>query len=102
MVRSARNPDRINMEPRMAALVQYLTSRDDVLAAYLFGSYGTAHQTALSDVDIAVLFHRDKRPAPRGLLALEADVSGLCGEDDVSEGTWRGLGLPGVRIPVSQ
>jgi predicted nucleotidyltransferase len=84
MVRSARNPGRVNIEPRMAALVQYLASRDEVLAAYLFGSYGTAHQTALSDVDIAVLFYRDRRPAPRGLLALEADVSRLCGEDDVN------------------
>lgn len=83
-VRSARHPHKVNIEPQMGALVHYLESRDDVLAAYLYGSYGTAHQTALSDVDIAVLFYRDKLPDRRRLLTLEADISSICREDDVN------------------
>ena len=51
---------------------------------HLYGSYGTAHQTALSDVDIAVLFYRDRPPDRRRLFALEADVSSICHEDDVN------------------
>jgi len=83
-VRSAKHPEKIDIEPRVAALVAYLKSEDDVLAAYLYGSYGTAHQTALSDVDLALLFCRDKRPDLRRLLELEAGVSGVCREDDVN------------------
>lgn len=84
MVRSARHPDRVNIGSQMEALVKYLKSRDDVLAAYLYGSYGTAHQTPLSDVDIAVLFYRDRLPDRRRLLSLEADISDICREDDVN------------------
>ncbi len=84
LVRSARHPGRVNIEPRLAALVEYLKARDDVLAAYLYGSYGTAAQTALSDVDIALLFFRDRLPDRRRLLSAEADISGICREDDVN------------------
>jgi len=83
-VRSARHPDKVNIEPQLGSLVGYLESRHDVLAAYLYGSYGTAHQTALSDVDIAVLFYRDRPPDRRRLFALEADISSICHEDDVN------------------
>ena len=51
-MRSAKHPEKIDIEPRVAALVACLKSEDDVLAAYLYGSYGTVHQTALSDVDL--------------------------------------------------
>jgi len=63
MVRSKKHPDKADIGPHMGALVRYLESRSDVLAAYLYGSYGTAHQSALSDVDMAVLFYPDKPPA---------------------------------------
>lgn len=83
-MRLAKRPEKMDIEPRMAALVAYLKSQDEVLAAYLYGSYGTVHQTALSDVDLALLFYHTKRPDLRRLLALEAGVSGICREDDVN------------------
>ncbi|MBE3519952.1 MAG: nucleotidyltransferase domain-containing protein [Firmicutes bacterium] len=64
----------MNIEPQIGALVRYLEAQDDILAAYLYGSYGTAHQTALSDVDLALLFYRERRSDVRRFLSLEADI----------------------------
>lgn len=83
-MRTAKRPEKVNIEPQIGALVRYLEAQDDILAAYLYGSYGTAHQTALSDVDLALLFYRERRPDLRRLLSLEADIASICGEDDVN------------------
>ncbi len=84
MVRSSERLGKIDIEPCRAELVRYLESRKDVLAAYIYGSYGTSLQTVFSDVDLAVLFYRDRHPGRRDLLTLEADVSSICHEDDVN------------------
>ena len=36
-------------------LKEYMKSQEEVVALYLYGSYGTKHQTPLSDVDLAFL-----------------------------------------------
>jgi predicted nucleotidyltransferase len=36
-------------------MASYMEKQEDVLAFYLYGSYGTEYQTILSDVDFAVL-----------------------------------------------
>jgi len=84
MVRTGRHPHQVNIEPHLGALVRYLEAQQDVLAAYIYGSYGTRDQTPLSDVDIALLFYRDKLPGRRRLLSLEADASAICCENDVN------------------
>ncbi len=56
MVRLSRNKDKIDIEPYMEELKRYLLDSENIVAALLFGSYGTQFQTPLSDVDIAVLF----------------------------------------------
>ncbi|QUL99162.1 MAG: hypothetical protein IMF26_03595 [Candidatus Fermentithermobacillus carboniphilus] len=83
-MRAARRPKKVNIEPNIEALVRYLEAQNDILAAYLYGSYGTAHQTVLSDIDITLLFYRERRPDLRRLLSLEADIASICGEDDVN------------------
>ncbi|MGB9868179.1 MAG: type VII toxin-antitoxin system MntA family adenylyltransferase antitoxin [Bacillota bacterium] len=83
-MRTARHLQKVNIEPRIGALIDYLESQDDILAAYLYGSYGTTYQTALSDIDIALLFYSGSRPDLRRLLSLEADISSICYEDDVN------------------
>ncbi|MBE0467502.1 MAG: DUF86 domain-containing protein [Candidatus Desulforudis sp.] len=45
----------INIEGRMPALQWYLAENPDIVAAYLYGSYGTVTQTVLSDVDLGIL-----------------------------------------------
>lgn len=40
---------------QLEEMVRYCEAQADILALYLYGSYGTAYQTPLSDVDLAVL-----------------------------------------------
>lgn len=47
-MRTAKRHKQMNIEPHMAALARYLEAQEDILAAYLYGSYGTPYQTALS------------------------------------------------------
>ena len=53
----------ISIESRMGALRECLQETDGVVASYLFGSYGTAEQTPLSDVDLAFVFRADAIPS---------------------------------------
>ncbi|MCR4402954.1 MAG: nucleotidyltransferase domain-containing protein [Firmicutes bacterium] len=63
------------------AVVPTLAKHDRVVAAYLFGSTGTEHATATSDVDIAVLIDGDISLLDE--LSLSADVAAALGRDDV-------------------
>ena len=63
------------------AVVPVLTKRDQVVAAYLFGSTGTEHATTMSDVDIAVLTDGDISLLDE--LSLSADVAVALGREDV-------------------
>lgn len=76
--------EKINIDPCIPRLVEYLKGQDDVVAAMLYGSYGTSHQTALSDVDLALLFRQDARPSAERVLSLEASIVGICREDDIN------------------
>lgn len=46
------------LEKRIDGLAVLLAAVPDVQAVFLFGSYGTAFQTPLSDIDFAVYFNR--------------------------------------------
>jgi len=83
-VRLSRRPEKIDIEPYSDDLAKYLESQGDILAAYLYGSYGTALQTRFSDVDIALLFYTNKRPDLQRVLTLEAAMNAICHEDDIN------------------
>jgi len=56
VTRLAQNPSLIHLtEVQLHQMTDYCRQHDDVLALYLYGSYGTPYQTPLSDVDLAIL-----------------------------------------------
>lgn len=85
MARLSRRPEKITLSPQqLKKLTDFIRSQGDILAFYLYGSYGTEFQTALSDVDFAVL------PMPtvpwdcKRELDLQAELSGIGQCDDIS------------------
>lgn len=75
---------RIDIEDRLGDLEVCLEETEGVVAAYLFGSYGTPDQTPLSDVDLAFVFRSDAAPSAEAELQLRARVLAALRQDDVS------------------
>jgi predicted nucleotidyltransferase len=85
MARKISNSGRtIEVSSRLAALKEVLRGFPGLVAAYLYGSYGTPLQTPLSDVDIAVLFAKDEVPSSRRHLELIGLIVDALREEDVS------------------
>ncbi len=74
----------LDIEPRRAALVKALRRIPGLVAAYLYGSYGTRFQTPLSDVDIALVYRPDAVPDFRKRLEVTAAIIEALRTDDVS------------------
>lgn len=74
----------IDVEPYLDDLRRYLETQDNLVAAWIFGSYGTPYQTPLSDLDLAFLFHRDRLPDWDEHLRLQMEISELLHEEDAS------------------
>jgi len=84
-VRKLRNDGRsIRIDDRLPRLRDALEGVDGLVAAYLFGSYGTADQTPLSDVDLALVFAPGRVPSFQREIELIGLVTDMLGEDDVS------------------
>lgn len=84
-MRKLRNDGKpIRIDHRLGALEELLARTPGLIAAYLFGSYGTARQTPLSDVDLALVFRAGKSPDFRGEMRLRADILDALQEEDVS------------------
>lgn len=68
---------------REAALVAFLATQTDVVAAYLFGSLAEGRATARSDVDIAILLADAPDPVAAGerQLALMGELEGFTDRD---------------------
>jgi len=60
-------------------VVDYCRTQADILALYLYGSHGTALQTPLSDLDLAVL--PETTCDPKRLLGIHAGLAGILGDD---------------------
>jgi predicted nucleotidyltransferase len=85
MTRKIRNTGRaIDVSTHLDDLKRALREVPGLVAAYLFGSYGTASQTPLSDVDIALLFGEGQAPSPRQHVELIGCITEALHEDDVS------------------
>lgn len=66
-------------EPALKAVQNYLSRQNDIVAVYLFGSFGTEFQNKFSDLDIGVIFYPGKLPDLRRELSIEAEISLLLG-----------------------
>ncbi len=65
--------------PVLKAIQDYLSRQDDIVALYLFGSFGTEFQNNFSDLDLGVIYYPGKSPDLRRELSIEADLSLLLG-----------------------
>jgi predicted nucleotidyltransferase len=74
----------IEIDARLPALVSLLEETADLVAAYLYGSYGTSDQTPLSDVDLALLFMPGREPRGTEELELVGRILSALQEEDVS------------------
>jgi uncharacterized protein len=74
----------IRIEEHRDALQHLLSAQPGLVAAFVFGSYGTADQTPLSDLDLAVLFQPDAEPSLEELQALQASLERVLAQEDVS------------------
>lgn len=83
-MRLSRNPEKININSHLKDIEKYFNKRADIVAAFLFGSYGTQYQTPLSDVDIAVLFIPGEAINLETELAIMGDLADITGEDDIN------------------
>jgi predicted nucleotidyltransferase len=74
----------IDIEPYREDLQKYLESQESLVAAWLYGSYGTPFQTPLSDLDLAVLYRRDRLPGLPEQGGVYTDLAALLHEEDLS------------------
>jgi len=74
----------IDISGRMDRLRALFAADHRIVAAYIYGSYGTPDQTPLSDIDLAVLYHPDARPPFDDELRLIVEVTAAAGVDDIS------------------
>lgn len=74
----------LNVDDRMDALLDVCRQTPDLVAAYLFGSYGTEYQTPLSDIDLAFVFRLGHEPDPDAEMDFRGQVLDALQEEDVS------------------
>lgn len=74
----------IDVEERWGVLRELLNRTPGVVAAYLFGSYGTQYQTPLSDIDLAFVFRLGSEPGFPEEMRFRGEVLDALREDDVS------------------
>ncbi|WKV10282.1 nucleotidyltransferase domain-containing protein [Thermoanaerobacterium sp. CMT5567-10] len=70
-----------NIKKQIDLLVDYVKENHNILALYIFGSYGTEYQNENSDIDFAVLYER--MPSLNDELSLEVKFSEILGTDDI-------------------
>jgi predicted nucleotidyltransferase len=74
----------IDIEPFLDDLRAYLENLDGLVAAWIFGSYGTSDQTPLSDLDLALLYHPEAVPDLSGQGEVWERIIETLQEEDVS------------------
>lgn len=50
-------PKKLNVETKLKSLGKFFEGIPEIIAVFLFGSYGTETQTELSDIDFAIFFN---------------------------------------------
>lgn len=69
---------------QLGEMARYCEAQPDILALYLYGSYGTPYQTPLSDVDLAVLSVPGARWDLHRELEIQAELGRIGGNDDIN------------------
>jgi len=72
----------IDVEPYLDDLRKYLEDLDGLVAAWIYGSYGTPLQTPLSDLNLAFLFQKDEAPDFNRQMEIYGKVSEILHEED--------------------
>jgi len=70
-----------NVKAKIKKLIAYIEEKENIIALYIFGSFGTPNQNLSSDMDFAVLF-KDS-PSLLNELELESDICQILERDDV-------------------
>lgn len=70
-----------DIEKEISELKLYLSKNSNVIAFYIFGSYGTKWQNQNSDIDFAILY--DKDISLKEELMLEIKISEIFKRDDI-------------------
>lgn len=78
------NGKKIDVEPYLEDLRGYLEDLDALVAAWIYGSYGTPLQTPLSDLDLALLFQKGRVPEFERQVEIYGKIPAILHEDDVS------------------
>lgn len=85
MARLDRKPIRLRISPeQLSSLIDFIRSQEDVLALYIYGSYGTEYQTDLSDIDLAVLPLPETKWDYRREAWLQTEISDIGRSDDIN------------------
>lgn len=71
-------------QQQLEQMVRYCQEQPDILALFLYGSYGTVLQTPLSDVDLAVLPLPDYHWNLHRELEVHSHLSGFGRSDDIN------------------
>ena len=71
----------IKIKDKINELKCYIVKNKNIIATYIFGSYGTNDQHAASDIDFAILFKN--RPSLFEELQIESDISEIFARDDI-------------------
>ena len=74
----------IDVTARLGDLMAELQGLDGLVAAWIYGSYGTPYQTPLSDLDLALLFRPDRVPGWRDQVGIHSRIAEVLQEEDVS------------------
>ncbi|WP_213975641.1 type VII toxin-antitoxin system MntA family adenylyltransferase antitoxin [Tepidanaerobacter acetatoxydans] len=70
-----------NIKDKIQELITYIKQNENIVALYIFGSYGTEYQRATSDVDFAILF--EASPTLFKELEIESDICQIFERDDI-------------------
>lgn len=70
-----------NIKEKIQELTAFIRQKENIIALYIFGSYGTKYQHLSSDMDFAVLFK--DRLSLYEELELESDISQIFKRDDI-------------------
>ncbi|WP_258358695.1 type VII toxin-antitoxin system MntA family adenylyltransferase antitoxin [Moorella sulfitireducens] len=85
MVRLSRKLEKITLSPKqLKNMADFAGRQEDILALFLYGSYGTEWQTALSDVDLGVLPMPETSWDYRRELELLAEFCQIGRSDDIN------------------
>lgn len=73
--------NKINLNEKMADLVNYFKNHEAIATAYLFGSYGSpSYNPEFSDIDLAIIFNRNL--SLKEELLIDANISLILESDN--------------------